>query len=130
MALDLKELEKQLDEALEKETPESLAEWLGSKRQKAIALHKEQHDGVFDGCVLTVAKPTYVYLVMTGEFADSDTPISVHNTMKSARKMVMIERKKSLKKYIETYEGQNLKQTIKQFNTTNRFYVKVFEIRE
>jgi len=32
MALDLKELERKLDECLQKETPESLREWLNKKR--------------------------------------------------------------------------------------------------
>lgn len=34
MALDLKDLEKKLDEALAKETKESLTEWLLMKREK------------------------------------------------------------------------------------------------
>jgi Ni,Fe-hydrogenase III component G len=35
--IDLKQLEKNIDEALDKETPESLKEWLDSKRQKTLS---------------------------------------------------------------------------------------------
>lgn len=34
MAVDLEELERLLDEALSKETPESLTEWLENERSK------------------------------------------------------------------------------------------------
>jgi hypothetical protein len=44
MALDLKELERKLDECLQKETPESLREWLNKKR----AEEKEADGGQID----------------------------------------------------------------------------------
>jgi len=64
MSVDLEKLAKQIDEALAKETPESLTKWLNERRQNAETGEKQ--------CNLPVVSPRLFYVVAPCQYEEGN----------------------------------------------------------